>query len=311
MARRKTKKILSLLLGLVILAVAAWHYLGDRLPIGGASETPAAGEGVLTAYFLDVDQGDCSLFVLPDGKTLLVDAGNRGDGEEIADYLSKLDITRLDYIIATHPHADHIGGMREIIDQLEVGKVFAPRIAADDIPTTKSYEDFLRSVQSKGLRLTAAKAGEQLFAGEDYRADCLAPTDEDYDNLNNYSVCLKLTYGLHSFVLTGDAERDVEATLLDKNKTLACDVFKVAHHGSSDSNSAAFLKALAPKYAVISCGADNSYGHPHRETLAALEGLVTQPNILRTDKEQTICITADGKTADGLTVTTGLDSVIE
>ncbi len=309
MARRKNKTLFSVIISIVILAVAAWQYFGGSLTSEEAPKKPAK-DGTLTAYFLDVGQGDCSLFVLPDGKTLLVDAGNRGDGDEIADYISKMNVDRLDYVIATHPHADHIGGMSEVIDSLDIGQVFAPRIAADDVPTTKSYEDFLLSVKNKELKLTAAKADTVLFEGEDYRADCLSPTKTDYDNLNNYSVSIKLTFGIHSFVLTGDAERLIENEIL-KTSSVDCDVYKVAHHGSSGSNSPEFLKALSPEYAIISCGEDNSYGHPHSQTLSALNNLPQKPEILRTDQNKTICITTDGKTENGIKVSTELASVIE
>lgn len=313
MSRRKTTKTLSVIISLVIiLGVAAWQFWLKDLPKDNVSSAiPAAGDNILTACFLDVGQADCELFYLPDGKVMLIDAGNRGDGEKLVAYLKDENLTKIDYLIATHPHADHIGGMSDVIDAFDIGQIFAPKLAASDIPTSKTYEDFLTSVQNKGLKITTAKHGTTLFEGEDYKAECFSPVNESYDSLNNYSVTVKLTYGVHSFLLTGDAEQESEKQMLEKGYDADCDVLKVGHHGSSTSSSAEFLKAASPKYAVISCGADNSYGHPHAETILALENLSGLEKYFRTDLDNTVIFKADGKTEDGLTYSTKNKSVIE
>lgn len=307
MSRKKSKKTLSAIITLLVFIVAAWQFFGEYLPAPEQKGelAPSNSDGKLTACFLDVDQGDCSLFYLPDGKTMLIDAGNRGDGEKIVAYLNKNGVERLDYVIATHPHADHIGGMSDVIDFFDIGQVFAPKIAADDIPTSKSYEDFLTSVQSKGLKITAPKHGTTIFEGEDYKAECFSPCSDNYEDLNNYSVTIKLTYGVHSFLMTGDAEGESESEMLKANYNLSCDVLKVGHHGSSTSSSSAFLKAADPKFAIISCGEDNSYGHPHKETLSALKS----KTVLRTDINKTIIFTADGKNENGLNYTINNETV--
>lgn len=260
-----------------------------------SSSVSTAGDGLLTAEFLDVGQGDCTFFTLPDGKTLLVDGANPGDGEKITNYLKNKGVEKIDYLVATHPHADHIGGLADIINALNVGKVFAPKLAQKDIPTTKCYENFLLAVQNKGLKITAAQNGLLMFEGDGYKAECFAPNGKFTENLNNYSVCFRLTYGDDSFLMTADAEKVVEDYMLNAGYDLDVDVFKAAHHGSSSGNSKRFLNAVSPEYAVISCGKDNSYGHPHKETLQAFKNLKGLKKYYRTDLDGTVIITADGK----------------
>lgn len=297
MSGRRKKRVAVWIALLAVLLAGLWRLAGDRLSVGqNGSDAPAVSDGSqLTAEFLDVGQGDCSLFILPDGKTLLIDAGNRADGDEIVDYLKGKGIGRIDYLIATHPHADHIGGMSAVIDAFEIGQIFAPKVADEDIPTGKTYQEFLTAVRDKGLKITAARQGMVLFEGNGYRADCLAPCGEGYESLNNYSVVVKLSHGQNSFLMTGDAEQESEAELLAAGGDVDCDVLKVGHHGSSTSTSAAFLKAASPTYAVISCGKDNSYGHPHAETLKALQASEGLERIFRTDTDQTVIMTSDGK----------------
>ncbi len=307
---RRTMRKKAIGMGILFLCLAiclAGCGLWPNLP--AEKNLPAAGEEKLTAYFLDVGQADASLFFLPGGATLLVDAGNRGDGDEVVSYLQKCGVKRLDYILATHPHADHIGGMAEVIKAFEVGKIFAPKIEAADIPTTRTYEEFLLAVGEKGKKLYSPEQGDKMAEGEDWSLTCLTKQNTETGNLNNYSIGVKLSYGIHSVVLTGDAEQNREVEMLREN-SLSCTVYKVAHHGSSDSNSSLFLKALSPKVAVVSCGEDNSYGHPHREVL---QWFSQHPKIAlyRTDKDKTIKITLDGKTNEGMEITTDLPSVCE
>lgn len=313
MAKIRNKKSLSAIVTIVIFLIAAWQIIPKFATTKTPStpSTPAANDNLLVGEFLDVDQADCELFYLPDGKITLIDAGNRGDGDEITNYLKSKNIKKIDYLIATHPHADHIGGISEVINSFEIGKIFIPRVAEDDIPTSKTYEDFLLSVQNKGLKLTAAKAGSTLFEGEDYKAECFSPSGTNYDNLNHYSVTVKLSYGVHSFLLTGDAEAINETEMLKAGYNIDCDILKVGHHGSSSSSSVNFLKAVSPEYAVISCGSDNSYGHPHTETMQALKNLQGLEKIYRTDLDKTIIITADGKTENGIEIKTQNPTVVE
>ena len=315
MARRKSKKAFSSIIIIVILFVIGWQFISKFVPIeltpSPESPAPASGENLLVAEFLDVDQADCELIYLPDGKILLIDAGNRGDGEEIVSYLSQKGITKIDYLVATHPHADHIGGISDVIDSFEIGKIFAPKVANEDVPTTKTYKEFLSSVQSKGMKLTQAKPNTILFEGADYKAECLAPNSSKYDELNDYSVVIRLSYGIHSFLFMGDAEALSESEMLNAGFNPDCDVLKVGHHGSHSSTSDAFLKAATPEYAVISCGTDNDYGHPHSETLEKLQNFKGVEKILRTDLDNTIIFTADGKSEEGIKFTTKNPTVVE
>ena len=317
---RKSKYLLSLSL-ILIVAIALFFTTNKNTQkdsssaaaVGTTTSTvsPAKGEGKILAAFLDVGQADCALFTLPDGKILLIDAGDRGDGDQLVDYLKKRGIIKIDYLLATHPHSDHIGGMSDVIDSFEIGKIFAPKVASNDLPTSKTYEEFLTSVGKKNLKITKAAAGSTLFEGENYKAECFAPCGSDYDGLNNYSAVVKITYGIHSFLLTGDAEYISEEEMLNAGYNLDCDVLKVGHHGSNSSSGEDFLKKASPKYAVISCGADNSYGHPHEETLKALKNLKGLDYFFRTDEDKTVTFTADGKTENGITFQTKGASVID
>ena len=311
MAKRNFKKRLSGLVAIIVLFIVIWQGVTRLVPNPDVTPHPATGENLLVAEFLDVDQADCELIFLPDGKILLIDAGNRGDGEEIVAYLKGKNISKIDYVVATHPHADHIGGMSDVIDSFEIGKIFVPRVASSDVPTTKTYEDFLTSVQNKGLKLSAAKAGTTLFEGADYKADCFAPCSEDYKELNDYSVVIKLSYGIHSFLFTGDAEILSENEMLNAGYNLNSDVIKLGHHGSHSSSSEEFLNAVSPRYAVISCGEGNDYGHPHDETINTLSNLKGTPKTLRTDLDKTIIFKADGKTENGIIFSTKHDTVVE
>ncbi len=289
--REKTKNLKFLI---SIISSVALIFLSGCGNQEKSSGLPVADGQTLTAYFLDVGQGDCSFFSLPDGKTMLIDAANPDDGGAILKYLKSLGVTRLDYLVATHPHADHIGGMAEIIGGLEIGQIFAPKINKGDIPATKTYERFLSAVKNKGLKITAAKSGLTLFETENYKATCLAPFEGEIDGLNNYSAVIKLTFGANSFLLTGDTEKEVEEQILNGKADIDCDVLKVAHHGSDSSSSREFLKKVSPKLAVISCGRDNSYGHPHKEPLERLRGIKTD-TVLRTDLDKTVIVTSNGK----------------
>lgn len=244
----------------------------------------------LTVHYLDVGQADSILIQSPTGKTMLIDAGNNGDSTTIKNYLKKLNIKNIDVLLATHPHEDHIGGMAEIVNSYTIGKIYMPKA----VTTTKTYNDMLTAIKAKGLKVTAVTAGVVIDLDSTLKLIMLAPNATEYKDLNNYSAVIKLTYSKTSFLFTGDAEAMSEKEMLDKKYDVGADVLKVAHHGSNSSSSVAFLKAVAPKHAIISVGKDNDYGHPDKTILDRFA--VAKINVYRTDLAGTIIATSDGNT---------------
>ena len=246
-----------------------------------------------TISFLDVGQADSTLISLPDGKHVLIDSGNAADGELIVDYLDDLGIDTLDLLVATHPHEDHIGGMDDLFEQLDVLQVYMPNLSEDDTPTTKTYERFLDAVIAEECSVRAATAGDTVMTGQGYDIYCLSPARTDIGDLNNYSAVLKLTVGEVSFLFMGDAETLVEEELLEGGFDLCADVLKLGHHGSSTSTSESFLFQVEPQLGIISCGEGNSYGHPDSSTLKLLSK--HKIDYFRTDQVGTIHIVTDGQ----------------
>ena len=240
----------------------------------------------LRVHFIDVGQGDSILIQFPSGQNMLIDAGE--DQNTVKAYIANQGIKRLDHVIATHPHADHIGGMSNVIKSFEVGKVYMPKTTH----TTKTYESLLLTIKDKGLKITAAKAGLNIDVGTGVEAQLVGPSSESYDNLNNYSAVLRVKYGNTAFLFTGDAESIAETEMINSGYALKSDVLKVGHHGSNSSTTPTFLKAISPKFAVISAGKGNSYGHPHQEVLARLNDAGIQ--IYCTDESGTIIAESDG-----------------
>lgn len=245
-------------------------------------------EGKMKVHFIDVDQGDATLIQTPSGKTILIDAGERDQGTRIINYIKDKGIDTIDIVIATHPHADHIGGMAEVINSFNIGQIYMPKVTH----TSKTFEDLLLTIQQKGLKIKTAKAGTTLDIDPSIDAIMMAPNSEKYESLNDYSTVLKVTYDNSSFLITGDAEETSEEEMLTKGLDLKTDVLRVGHHGSSSSTIQQFLDEIAPQYAIISVGADNSYGHPHDEIMARLNN--TDVAIYRTDIHGHIIITTDG-----------------
>lgn len=253
--------------------------------------TTSVGNEVLV-HFIDVGQADCIL-IQSNGQAMLIDAGTNEASQAIQDYLNALGITRLEYVIGTHPHEDHIGSLDDVITMYDVGTVILP----DKIHTTKTFEDVLDVIENKGLVVTIPHVGDVYTIGN-ATFTVLSP-DKDYgDELNNWSVVIRLE-GCHSFLLTGDAEKLVEKDILAAGLDVSADVLKVGHHGSDTSSSEAFLEAVHPAYAVISCGVDNIYSLPTANTLERLASLGIK--MFRTDEQGTIIVTSN---EDGLTFNT-------
>ena len=237
--------------------------------------------------FFDVGQGDSAL-IQADGKSMLIDAGPDESADRLLSYLSDSGIKQIDILVGTHPHEDHIGGIDDVLGKYSVGSIWMPKAAAE----TQTFEDLLLAIQDKGLKITAPAPGATYTLGNG-KITVLAPNSQTYDDLNNYSIVFRLDYGNNSFLFTGDAEELAENEILQSKHLIDADVLKVGHHGSNTATSQSFLDAITPNWAVISCGKDNTYGHPHAETLVRLQ--TAGATILRTDLDGTITFTSDGK----------------
>lgn len=247
-------------------------------------------EDKLVVHFIDVGQGDC-IFIAANGSTMLIDCGEASNAAQVTNYLQELGVDRLDHVIATHPHSDHMGGMYRIIDTFDVGEVIIPHIPDKQLPDTLFFEKFLDACEANDTPLSEAETGRIIDIG-DAKAEIIAPDGDTYTDLNNYSVSLMLTHGKNSFLLTGDAEKKSEAAMLGGGRLGKVNVYKAGHHGSSSSSSAELLEVIRPEIAVISCGIDNSYGHPSDSTVKRLSKYTKF--IYRTDLCGTIIIESDG-----------------
>lgn len=249
---------------------------------------PAPESGAnLKVHYIDVGQGDSEFLELPNGQTMLIDAGNPENGSQIVNYIKGLGHSKIDYLMATHPHSDHIGGMATVVNSLGIGKIYMPKVST----TTKTFEDLLLAIQKKGLKINTAKAGVNLFKSGNLNADIIAPVNITGDDLNQYSAVIMLTYGDNKFLFMGDAGEPSETQI---TAAVKADVLKVGHHGSNTATSQAFLNKVHPKYAVIEVGKGNSYGHPTAATLSKLQNIGA--TIYRTDNDGTIIFTSDAKT---------------
>lgn len=280
---------------LLVLDLTGIYTFDDMRVSLGFADRPAVETADTTVHFIDVGQGDSTL-VISNGKTMLVDCGDLDDDNTVIKYLQGLNIEKLDVIIATHPHSDHIGEMSEIIADFQTDMFIMPKVPSDQTPTTNVYENMLLSLQDKGMKITEAK--DESFQLGNVEVE-LYTVKEEYSDLNNYSVLVKVVHGENSFLITGDCETQAEKELLEQGFDLSAKVLKVAHHGSVNSSSSEFLAAVASRYAVISCGLDNNFGHPSDEALARLEKYAE--NIYITRDDGTVIFTSDG---EGLSVDT-------
>lgn len=244
----------------------------------------------LKIHFIDVDQGDSILIEEAGGKNILVDGGDRADRitAEIINYLKDQNVKKLDYIISTHPHADHIGGLIDIIDNFEVGTV----LDSGKIHTSKTYENYLIKIDQENINFETPRQGDQFEIGES-KLHFLHPDQnlDDYD-LNNSSLIFVFEFGDQNFLFTGDIEKEVERELLKENPELKVDLIKVPHHGSKTSSFRGWIRSLEPETAVIQVG-ENHYGHPAAEVLKLYQSLGS--DLFRNDLNGNIVVTADGQ----------------
>ncbi|HZJ82286.1 MAG TPA: ComEC/Rec2 family competence protein, partial [Clostridia bacterium] len=246
-------------------------------------------QGNMVVHFIDVGQGDSILIQSPSGQNMLIDAGDNNKGDKVVEYLENLGINRVDFLVGTHPHADHIGGLDDVIDNFYIGQIYMPKVAH----TSKTYEDVLMAVKRKNLKIKATHSGMDIpFEG--LRAEVLAPdSDLKSDDLNDYSIVIRLTYGETRFLFQGDAEKSTEDYILESGRKIKANVIKLGHHGSSTSNTKSYIEAVDPDYAVITLGEDNRYGHPHKEIVDLMEE--NDITIFRTDRDGDVVVVSDGE----------------
>lgn len=259
---------------------------GNNVSNNSVEQSELTGD-TIKVYYFDVGQAD-SILLTSNNEAMLIDAGNNDDGDLVVNNIKNLGITKLKYVVGTHPHEDHIGGMDEVIKNFDIENVYMPKIQTN----TKTFEDVLDAIADKGLKITAPQQGSTFKVGD---IDCevmlcgSGTEQEQKSNLNLSSIVIKATYGEKSFLFTGDEENENE----ESRSWEKINVLKVGHHGSNTSTSQDFLNQIKPDIAIISVGKNNKYGHPTKKTLDKLNNIGAR--IYRTDESGTITVTSDGK----------------
>lgn len=284
MESRSNKKSPLSLLVVIVVTLVLW-YNADYKPFTKNDSINSFPGCDVKVHFIDVGQGDSIFAELPDGKCMLIDAGENEYGDKVCDYIKNCGKTYIDYVIATHPHSDHIGGMDDVIKKFDIGTFYMP----DCSNNTKTFESMVDYLLDKSIPAVVAKSGVVISEGGKLKIQIVSP-GIDFEELNNYSAVVKLTYGDVSYLFTGDAETIAENSITADVKA---DVIKVGHHGSETSTGADFIKRVSPKVAVISVGKYNDYGHPHKEVVQRLLNRGT--TVLRTDRDGTVIVATDGQ----------------
>lgn len=285
--KKKHKKIISAIIAILIVLLYN-YYTKDIEPSNANKENiPVINEVTsdLQIYYFDVGQAD-SILILNNDTAMLIDAGNNADGLLLVDYIkNKLKINKIDIVVGTHPHEDHIGGIDDIINNFDIEDIYLPEV----ITTTKTFEDMITAIENKDLAISIPEKGEKFKLGEaDFEVIYTGTDDKD---LNATSIIINMLYGEKTYLFTGDTTEEVEDTILNQN--IDIDVLKVAHHGSRYSSSYEFLKIATPEYAIVSVGEENSYEHPHQEAINRIKKHTN--NIYMTKDVGTILLTSDGK----------------
>ncbi len=280
--KRKTRKALSLFIGIILLASFLIYNLTN------SPKEPEKVSSECSVHFIDVGQGD-SILICSGEQTALIDAGENNRGDDVLLYLSRLGIDSLDYVIGTHAHSDHIGGLDTVLNSIEVENIILSDLPDSMVPNTKTYTDLLEAIVNNSVNLIAAESCDEYKIGEG-TLTLLAPLD-DYKDQNELSIVTKFEFGKTSFIFTGDAGFDSEEDMLISGANLSADVLKIGHHGSETSTSDEFFERVNPKISVIQVGQNNSYGHPRAETLKKLENT----EIYRNDLNGSIVINSDGE----------------
>ena len=260
----------------------------------GNSSTPE-GSAQVKVHFIDVGQGDCTL-VMSHGEAMLIDSGERDDSDRVIKYLKEQGITKLSCIIVTHPHTDHMGEMPDILKAFKTDKFIMPKVPDNMVPTIMRYEKMLKQIKNQGLEISWSSNSE--FRLGDAVINTYTPKGQ-FEELNDYSTVVKISCGSRKFLIMGDTEKEEESDLLAQKFDFRADVLKVPHHGSYKGSTSELLKAVGAQYAVICCGKNNDYGHPHDSTLKRIKKFISSVYITKDNGD--IVFTTDGKS---LTVTT-------
>ncbi len=288
----------ALLCILLILSMAGCLTDKDRSGIINIESISKEDAGLIL-HFIDVGQGDCTL-IESKGRFALIDAGERTESDKVVSYLTSAGVRALDLIISTHPHSDHCGGLADVIRNFDTATLICPNVQTE----SNIWENVLDAADERGVAYETPEPYEFYQLGESTITVLSPMSDAVYSNLNNYSVVCMVEYGNTSALLTGDAEKEVERELVRGSYDLSADILKCGHHGSSTSSCSEFLRAVSPSAAVISCGENNDYGHPHKETTEALR-LARIPS-WRTDIHGDIVAVSDG---DDIYISTSSDEV--
>lgn len=271
--------------------VGLWNSLYGAFGLRSSTGAPMT-EGAVTVHFVNVGQGDCAL-IRTGTRDILIDCGEYDEYPTVARYLDDAGVTRLDTVIMSHPHSDHMGCMFRIIARYGAGALVMPAVQESMIPVTGSYEKLMRELERQKISVFTAKPGTFIDTGGCGTLEVIAPVRE-YDDLNNSSVTVRYTYGDVSFLFTGDIESEAENDILASGADIRADVIKVPHHGSGTSSTRAFVQAVKPVYAVFSVKQENDYGHPHANIVELYEALGAE--ILRTDTDGSVSFSTDGHT---------------
>ena len=272
---------MSKILNMLMAFVMSFGILGSNV---NPSDIPENSN--FEVHFIDVGQADSALIEC-DGETMMIDGGNVADSNVVAAYLKKEDVTKLNYVVCSHAHEDHVGGLSGALSVTKADNIYAPKTETN----TKAYKNFKKKAEEQNVEIKHPNIGDEIQLGSS-TVEFLGPVDENGKDLNSTSIVLKITYGNTSFLFTGDAESDEEEEILNSGADLKSTVLKVGHHGSRTSTSYPFLREVMPQYAVISVEKGNSYGHPNEETLSKLSDAGVE--VYRTDESGDIVMTSDG-----------------
>lgn len=282
-------KYVKLIVAAVIVVISLVYVYKDYKSFEKVQRAVDSADGMFSVHYIDIGQGDATLLRSPSGKFMLIDCGPTGSSEYLVKYLYDMGVERLDYVLITHPHDDHFGGVYSVMEHFEIEEL----VIHEDFAETYPYDKYIRMADDYGYDVVLTSVGDKFEFGGCAEFEIIGPARTDADDLNESSLCFRVVYEDTAFMFTGDAEFETERSLLLTGKPLKANVLQAGHHGSSTSNTVDFVKAVNPEYAVVSCAKNNDYGHPHRETVRIFENEGIK--MLRTDVKGSIVFVSDGK----------------